>query len=386
MTTSVDPVTTFCPDLDDLFCMEDSLGFGDDDDLSCNESLDSSTLSAGSGAAMGTAAPMASLAPYTLPSELRSVASDPVFNAPRVLTNILSRQNLQTAEPTPDYFKTLQTEVRPHMRKIVSDWMLDVCEEQQCHPEVFHLAMNYVDRVLSRVAIGKHQFQLIGCVCMFLASKFKETCPLPSENLVIYTDNSVSVKDITTWELMILNVLGWDLSAVTPYSILDQLLRSLELDNSAETALSMEKVRKHAETLVALAATEYAFCQKSPALVAVASLGAALRGLNTQGLDKMISSLEITTGVKKNAIKDCMNEIEVSIGKSLSGSSFEPQQQQQPQPHRHQEQPQQQKVPTPSQVAAVSAPKTVIYNSAPSSNSSSTTPTDVMDVTAAYVY
>ena len=79
-----------------------------------------------------------------------------------------------------------------------------------------------------------------------------------------------------------------------------------------------------------------------------------------------------------------MNEIEVSIGKSLSGSSFEPQQQ--PQPHHHQEQPQQQKVPTPSQVATVSAPKTVIYNSAPSSNSSSTTPTDVMDVTAAYVY
>ena len=82
-----------------------------------------------------------------------------------------------------------------------------------------------------------------------------------------------------------------------------------------------------------------------------------------------------------------MNEIEVSIGKSLSGSSFQPQQQQQPQPHPHQEQqPQQQKVPTPSQVAAVSAPKTVFYNSAPSSNSSSTTPTDVMDVTAAYVY
>merc|ERR1712242_337765 len=145
----------------------------------------------------------------------------------------------------------------------------------------------------------------------------------------------------------------------------------------------MEKVRKHAETLVALAATEYAFSQKSPALVAVASLGAALRGLNTQGLDKMISSLEITTGVKKNAIKDCMNEIEVSIGKSLSGSSFQPQQQQQPQTH-HQEQSQQQKVPTLSQVATVSAPKTVIYNSAPSTNS--TTPTDVMDVTAAYVY
>ena len=104
---------------------------------------------------------------------------------------------------------------------------------------------------------------------------------------------------LQTWELMILNVLGWDLSAVTPYSILDQLLRSLELDAPADKKAPVEKIRKHAETLVALAATEYSFCQKSPALVAVSSLGAALRGLKTQGLDSMIASLEITTGVKK---------------------------------------------------------------------------------------
>ena len=89
------------------------------------------------------------------------------------------------------------------------------------------------------------------------------------------------------------------MSAVTPYSILDQLLRSLELDCPKGNGIPMEKIRKHGETLVALAATEYAFCQKSPALVAVASLGAALRGLKTAGLDQMIASLEITTGVKK---------------------------------------------------------------------------------------
>lgn len=79
----------------------------------------------------------------------------------------------------------------------------------------------------------------------------------------------------------------------------------------------------------------------------------------------------------QNAIKECMDEIEVSIGMSLNGSSFQPQSQ--PQLQQPQAQ-QQQKVPTPSQVAA-SAPK-VIYNSAPSTNSSSTTPTDVMDVAA----
>ena len=94
---------------------------------------------------------------------------------------------------------------------------------------------------------------------------------------------------------MILNVLKWDLSAVTPYSILDQLLRNIELHDER---LTIDKVRKHAETLVALAATEHVFSRKSPAVVAVASLGAALRGLKTQGLEPMLENLRITTGVQ----------------------------------------------------------------------------------------
>lgn len=119
---------------------------------------------------------------------------DPVLTQDsRVLTNLIQRQDHHVIE---DYFKTVQTEIRPHMRKIVSDWMLEVTEEQQCQPEVFHLAINYLDRFLSTRNIQKNQFQLIACVCMFLASKFKETCPLPAEHLVIYTDYSVAVKDI----------------------------------------------------------------------------------------------------------------------------------------------------------------------------------------------
>ena len=119
---------------------------------------------------------------------------DPVLvQDTRVLNNLILRQN---GNKSLDYFKTVQTEVKPHMRKIVSDWMLEVTEEQQCQPEVFHLAINYLDRYLATRDIKKSQFQLIASVCMFLASKFKETCPLPAEHLVIYTDYSVKVQDI----------------------------------------------------------------------------------------------------------------------------------------------------------------------------------------------
>jgi hypothetical protein len=133
-------------------------------------------------------------------ADMRSYEDPVLINDARILSNILTRQddnNCGMNSKCENYFETVQTEIKPHMRKIVSDWMLEVCEEQQCQAEVFHLAINYMDRFLSRVSLQKTQFQLLGCVCMFLASKFKETCPLPSENLVIYTDNSVSTHEIT---------------------------------------------------------------------------------------------------------------------------------------------------------------------------------------------
>jgi hypothetical protein len=122
---------------------------------------------------------------------------DPVLLADsRVLANILERQQ-DNKTKTVDYFTTVQTQIKPHMRKIVSDWMLEVCEEQQCQAEVFPLAVNYLDRFLSCVSIEKRQFQLLAAVCLFLASKFKETCPLPAENIVIYTDNSITTYELT---------------------------------------------------------------------------------------------------------------------------------------------------------------------------------------------
>ena len=101
------------------------------------------------------------------------------------------------------------------MRKIVTDWMLEVCEDQQCHPEVFFLSVNYLDRFLSTVNINKNQFQLCASVCVLLASKFSQVVPITTAKLVIYTDNSDTVEELRLWEIKILNVLQWELSSVT---------------------------------------------------------------------------------------------------------------------------------------------------------------------------
>ena len=53
---------------------------------------------------------------------------DPALIAdPRVVDNLLAQESHYV--PTQDYFQDIQTDVTPWMRKVVTTWMLEVCED-----------------------------------------------------------------------------------------------------------------------------------------------------------------------------------------------------------------------------------------------------------------
>ena len=222
------------------------------EDLFCDENLDTS------------------LENSSLIMSITNAMVDPVLlKDSRVLANML---NYEISVSKIDYCSSLQTHIAPHMRKIVTDWMLEVCEDQQCQPEVFFLSVNYLDRFLSTVNIKKNQFQLCASVCILLASKFSQVVPITTEKLVIYTDNSVTVEELRQWEIKILNVLQWELSSVTTHSFLEQFIPGLSLSSK----VNIPKVRRHAETIAALAATEYQFILAKQSVIAAAALAAAV--------------------------------------------------------------------------------------------------------------
>ncbi len=122
---------------------------------------------------------------------VRSLKDPTLLKDDRVLRNLL-RLESRSLPSAPDYFKFVQgPQLTEDMRKIVTEWMLQVCEELQRAPEVFSLAVNYLDRFLGRCKVGKSRLQLLGSVCLMIASKFKETNPIQGERLIYFSDFSI---------------------------------------------------------------------------------------------------------------------------------------------------------------------------------------------------
>jgi len=199
----------------------------------------------------------------------------------RILQNLL-RNEERYMPSVPDYFKFVQTELKPHMRELVVDWMFNVFKDvevkHQLSPEVFILAVNFMDRFLSVCCIKVNQFQLLGASCLFLASKFKAIQHLSSETLVMYTDYSINSSELMEWELLILQKLRWELSSITAMDYLDHVLPRLCLPRAIDTC----KLRTMVDTVICYSALDYFWTYQPASLFAAASILFSLQYSVTQ--------------------------------------------------------------------------------------------------------
>lgn len=245
-----------------------------------------------------------------------SAYRDPtIFDNRQVLENLLKSEERYTVNPR--YFNCVQTELSASMRRRVGQWMLEVCEEEQCRPEVYPLAMNCLDRFLSVKSIRKSQLQLTGAVCMLLASKFRQTTPLSTERLCMYTAYSVTREEILDWELLVVSKLKWDLSAVIPNDFVDQLLHRLELPQEPQCNKAL--IRNHAQVFITLCATEFEFSMSPPSMVAAAGISTAVSGLVRLTWDQkreLLQRLHEITSIEMDCLQDCQHRIEEMLARS----------------------------------------------------------------------
>ncbi|KAK2090722.1 G1/S-specific cyclin-D1 [Saguinus oedipus] len=227
----------------------------------------------------------------------------------RVLRAMLKAE--ETCAPSMSYFKCVQKEVLPSRRKIVATWMLEVCEEQKCEEGVFPLATNYLDLFLSLEPVKKSRLQLLG----------PPACSRPSPDgreAVHYTYNSIQPEELLQMEPLLVNKLKWNLAATTPHDFIEHFLSKMP-----EAEENKQIIDKHAQTFVALCATDVKFISNPPSMVAAGSLVAVVQGLNLGSPNHFLSHYRLTCFLSRviecdlDCLRGCQEQIEGLLESSL---------------------------------------------------------------------
>ena len=133
--------------------------------------------------------------------------------------------NLKEYYPDFDYFDRMQPHVTQYMRAVLLDWMMEVCSEFMLKRETFHMAVNHLDRFLmSYGPVQKNEFQLVGLVSMYIASKIEEIFPPKLEDWVKSADEGYSNKAIKAMEIFMLRHIKWTVLPPTPFNYLNWLM------------------------------------------------------------------------------------------------------------------------------------------------------------------
>uniref|UniRef100_A0A8C4RFW2 Cyclin D2 n=1 Tax=Erpetoichthys calabaricus TaxID=27687 RepID=A0A8C4RFW2_ERPCA len=253
---------------------------------------------------------------------LRATIDSSQLEDERTLRNLLAME--EKHPPRLNYFDTVQSDLQPSMRRVLAEWMLQVCEDENCEEQVFPLAMDYLDRYLSCFILKKSHLQLLGSVCMLLASKLLDTVPLKATKICIYTDNSITVNELLEWERMVVERLKWDLLAVLPNDFLEHILQ--RLPEIPEEKLDL--IHKHAKIFIALCITELKFFMTPPSMIACASIAAAIRGLESidkcLGSDEMIEHLAKITAADVDCLRSCLEQLELTLEMYLPSKTYCP--------------------------------------------------------------
>lgn len=157
----------------------------------------------------------------------------------------------------------LQHDVRPKMRSILVDWLVEVHMKFRLLPETLFLAINLMDRFLSKEKVQVDRLQLLATGALFIAAKYEEVYSPSIKNYAYITDGAYTENDIREAENYMLKSLNFDISYPSPYNFLRRISKADNYDINART------IGKY---LLEISAIDHRFIGYLPSLCTAASM------------------------------------------------------------------------------------------------------------------
>ncbi|GAA5983421.1 hypothetical protein JCM11641_007843 [Rhodosporidiobolus odoratus] len=104
-----------------------------------------------------------------------------------------------------------QPELKWYMRSFLVDFLVEIHLQHRLRPETLYLALNIVDRYVSKRIVFKKHYQLVGCAALWIAAKFedaKDRVPTLPE-LVEMCSNAYDEKAFVQMEGHVLSTIHW---------------------------------------------------------------------------------------------------------------------------------------------------------------------------------
>jgi hypothetical protein len=136
--------------------------------------------------------------------------------------------------PDANYLQ-MQRNLRPKMRSILVDWLVEVHLKFKLLPETLYLAVNIMDRFLSKELVQVDRLQLLATGALFIAAKYEEVYSPSIKNYAYVTDGAFTEEEILGAERFILEILNFNMSFPNPMNFLRRISKADDYDVNTRT-------------------------------------------------------------------------------------------------------------------------------------------------------
>lgn len=164
--------------------------------------------------------------------------------------------------PDPQYLYK-QRHLKPKMRSILVDWLVDMHLRFRLLPESLFLAINIMDRFMSVEVVQVDKLQLLATASLFIAAKYEEVFSPLVKNYAYFTDGASTEEEILQAEKYILTILDFDLNYPNPMNFLRRILKADDYDVQSRTL---------GKYLVEITAVDYKFIGMKPSLCCASAM------------------------------------------------------------------------------------------------------------------
>ncbi|KAG8747340.1 hypothetical protein FRC10_001519 [Ceratobasidium sp. 414] len=181
--------------------------------------------------------------------------------------------------PNPDYVSG-QTEIEWSMRATLVDWLMQVHMRYHMLPETLWIAINIVDRFLSKRVVSLIKLQLVGVTAMFIAAKYEEILAPSVDEFVFMTERGYDREEILKGERIILSTLDFNISSYcSPYSWCRRISKADDYNIQTRTL---------SKFLMEMTLLDHRFLRAKPSMIAAIGMYSARRMLGGEWTEPFV--------------------------------------------------------------------------------------------------